>query len=264
MPELARINSDAGQALARAAAIARDEDALLDELARRELARIGPPDPASSPASLDVRAFRVLPPALARRVARLTILAARGSLEGVSYDHIDAALELAARSTGACPRELPRLGAAATDLPGGLRWRVEAGRLRLEPEPLQAPPFSYELTVPGSVAALEARVRVRARHVRVAEPSSHGRLVHLAQSSVSGVLRVRNRRAGDAYAPAGGPGSRLLKRYFIDWKIPRSQRSRLPVVTAGETILWVAWLGVARQARARANEAALELALEAL
>ena len=55
-------------------------------------------------------------------------------------------------------------------------------------------------------------------------------------------LTVRSRRPGDRFTPFGAPGSKSLKRFLIDRRIPRWERSRVPLVLAGDEILWVVGL----------------------
>ena len=59
---------------------------------------------------------------------------------------------------------------------------------------------------------------------------------------------VRSPRPGDRVVPLGGVGHRPLRRVLMDAHVPRSERGRYPVVTSGETILWVP--GVCRGAAA--------------
>ncbi|MGI6575776.1 MAG: tRNA lysidine(34) synthetase TilS [bacterium] len=53
-------------------------------------------------------------------------------------------------------------------------------------------------------------------------------------------LSIRNRRNGDRYYPSGLGGSKKVKDYFIDCKIPRSERDRIPLLTtADDEIMWI-------------------------
>ena len=52
-------------------------------------------------------------------------------------------------------------------------------------------------------------------------------------------LRVRNRVNGDIFHPSGMKGSKKLKEFFIDEKIPRRERDSIPLIVSGDTILWV-------------------------
>ncbi len=50
---------------------------------------------------------------------------------------------------------------------------------------------------------------------------------------------LRNRRAGDRFRPAGAPGERKLKDFFIDRKIPRPERDFIPILASGREVIWV-------------------------
>ncbi|HET8945353.1 MAG TPA: tRNA lysidine(34) synthetase TilS, partial [Candidatus Polarisedimenticolia bacterium] len=47
------------------------------------------------------------------------------------------------------------------------------------------------------------------------------------------------RRPGDRFHPQGAPGSRRLKQFLIDRKVPVDERGRIPLVLTGERIAWV-------------------------
>jgi len=52
-------------------------------------------------------------------------------------------------------------------------------------------------------------------------------------------LLVRNIRPGDRFHPLGVGGSQKVKKYLIDHKIPRAQRSRTPVLISNTRIAWL-------------------------
>jgi len=57
---------------------------------------------------------------------------------------------------------------------------------------------------------------------------------------------LRTPASGDALVPLGGVGHRPLRRLLMEARVPRSERARYPVVSRGETILWVP--GICRSA----------------
>ena len=57
---------------------------------------------------------------------------------------------------------------------------------------------------------------------------------------------VRAPARGDSVVPLGGVGHRPLRRLLMEARVPRSARPRYPVVSRGETILWVP--GICRSA----------------
>jgi tRNA(Ile)-lysidine synthase len=62
----------------------------------------------------------------------------------------------------------------------------------------------------------------------------------------SAAWEVRAPARGDALVPLGGVGHRPLRRLLMEARVPRSARMRYPVVSRGETILWVP--GICRSA----------------
>jgi len=62
----------------------------------------------------------------------------------------------------------------------------------------------------------------------------------------SAAFEVRGLERGDSLVPLGGVGHRPVRRLLMEARVPRSERPRYPVVTRGETILWVP--GICRSA----------------
>ena len=96
----------------------------------------------------------------------------------------------------------------------------------------------------------------------VARRASNGQAPSLGQppdvvvvqaSSVTLPLAVRNRRPGDRFRPLGAPGRRKVQDVFVDRKVPRSERDRVPIVIdAAGRIVWVAGVGIADECRVTA------------
>jgi tRNA(Ile)-lysidine synthase len=62
-------------------------------------------------------------------------------------------------------------------------------------------------------------------------------------ASTTPTLFLRRRKPGDVFYPAGGKGTRRLKDFFIDHKIPRDVRAAWPILaTSNDEIVWVAGL----------------------
>ena len=52
-------------------------------------------------------------------------------------------------------------------------------------------------------------------------------------------ISIRTRRDGDRFYPHESAGSKKLKDYFIDNKVPRAERDGKLLVTAGSNVLWI-------------------------
>ncbi|WBW49497.1 tRNA lysidine(34) synthetase TilS [Peptoniphilus equinus] len=64
-------------------------------------------------------------------------------------------------------------------------------------------------------------------------------VVVIAKAKIHGDLVVRNRRPKDRFHPKGMVGTKKLKEYFIDEKIPRRMRDRVPLLCDESGIIWV-------------------------
>src|SRR6185369_17935129 len=77
-------------------------------------------------------------------------------------------------------------------------------------------------------------------------------------------LWVRLPKAGDRFHALGAPGTKPLTRFLADVGIPREDRSRVPLVFAGDELVWVAGVRPSESARVGPRtEARLRLALHA-
>jgi tRNA(Ile)-lysidine synthase len=217
---VARFNLHAPEALARLADLARDEDALLDELAAAAVEL----EEASGASRIPVDRLLALPPALARRVLRR-------------------AAPLDARQTERVLR-LAREGRSGDEvhLPGRLNARLEYGSLLLGRAPSRPVPVApVALEVPGITDLPPWSMRLRS-WISTRAPSGwpDGRAVCVLDADrARPPLAVRRPRAGDRFHPFGMRGSRKLSDFFTDAKLPRADRARVGLVVAGEDIVWV-------------------------
>lgn len=113
---------------------------------------------------------------------------------------------------------------------------------------------TYELSVPGRVVARDFGVVVTAEVIdRALLPqvvSGRSDAVYLDAHAVGAAVGVRSWRPGDRVAPLGLRGSKKVHDIFIDSKVPRWQRSRVPLVTdARGQILWIVGHTIADSAK---------------
>jgi len=210
--------------------------------------------------TLDLRRFRLLPPGLQRRVTREAIRAIKGDLVNVELVHVEAVRTLAAS----------RITGKRLVMPGGVSVFVRYNELTFT-RPERAPAreqFIRPLEVPGLTAIPELGMEISAVLLRW-EP---GRQVHTTDPTIAYLdyevlpqpLAVRTRLLGDRFRPLGAPGTVKLQDFFVNAKVPWEQRARVPIVTAGNEIAWVAGYRIADFARITdATRLALRLGLTA-
>jgi tRNA(Ile)-lysidine synthase len=243
----AEFNPRLRPALARLADRLRDEDDLLAVLAGERAA-----------VHLDGDALRIdvrrEPAALARRIVRTWL--ERTGRGAVSALHVERVCRLAAGEEG---------GAVA--IPGPARVVREGGRL-VRRAGREALPVPFRLPIgPGQEVAHPAGswrlvlAAARRRHPGEDRPPDAGRALFDADALPAGLV-VRPPARGDRIRLLAG-GTRKLQDVLVDAKVPREQRPAVPVLAAGEEILWVAGLARGRAApltatTARVVEAVLE------
>ena len=70
-------------------------------------------------------------------------------------------------------------------------------------------------------------------------PAQPGRDEYADLELIAPELRVRSKRPGDRFIPLGMSGAKKLQDFFVDERVPREQRDRVPLVTSGDAIVWV-------------------------
>lgn len=71
-------------------------------------------------------------------------------------------------------------------------------------------------------------------------------------NKISLPLKLRTRLPGDRFIPTGMNNDKKLKEFFIDEKVPKFDRDKVPILTDNEKIVWV--VGYRADARAVCNE----------
>jgi tRNA(Ile)-lysidine synthase len=204
------------------------------------LARVG------ALAALDRRAWDLVLeqlPGLDPRFDQDAISVAANCLRAYDSTLGEALLRALARRAG-CPlgavrarRVLTLLGGSSGRMvPLGQGWRAELAfdRLRLVPPPS---PQQGRLDLQGAEGA-GAWGRWRLRWRIEAAPDRQARDALTAWFRPE-PLQVRAWTPGDRVHPLAGAGHRLVVRCFQDARVPRSRRARWPVITGGESVVWV-------------------------
>ncbi len=241
LPQLReRIDDGVGERLAQLAEIFRDEEKILDEITLRILQRLG------GDGSLMVGALLREDKAMQRRLIRAWLESNDHSLRGMAFSYVKMVLEFLAQG--------PSQGRLS--LPKGWDLVKEYDTVRLERTRRKKPVlpcYSYALPREGGVMVPEAGVRfqsLRSSHVSPDVRPQNEFEAYFDSSSLPEPLTVRNFRTGDCFQPLGMTGHKKVKDLFIEKKIPLSMRRNLPILVAGEEILWIPRYGRSELAKA--------------
>jgi tRNA(Ile)-lysidine synthase len=152
-------------------------------------------------------------------------------------------------------RQLGGRRRAACDCGDGWRWEAadELLILRREEEAREkVPDFTYTLEIPGELYLPEISVRMQLSRSAVEPWMFQGSACRagLALPLTEGDrVIIRNRRPGDRIHPLGAIGSRRLKAVLIDRRVPRQERSRLPLLCVGDRIAWAPGVAIDQRFR---------------
>jgi len=185
--------------------------------------------------------------AVRRRLIRKAVLKVKGNLRRMAFAHVEAVVKLA--------QEGPESG--VLDLPDRIRisrqndvliMSREAQDLRhLANGPLLSltPNYEYRLAKPGQIWIKEAALKIRFSEIPVEHPSDwhpsgYGTgVAYFDMDKIHFPLVIRNFRPGDRFSPLGMTGRQKLKKFFIDHKVSRTERTKCPILLSRNKIIWV-------------------------
>jgi tRNA(Ile)-lysidine synthase len=174
-----------------------------------------------------------------RGTLRAAIHRLRGNLRDVNWVHIEDARRIA----------LEKNASAEATLPNGLMLIVGYDDFIIADAKRAAPLLHLPLlrvdeisvSMAGITALPESDWVIEARIANQKPVESTDRWsATFDLEACRGPLRLRHRRAGDRFQPAGMHGhTRSLHEYMIDEKIPRAVRDLLPLLVVNDRIAWV-------------------------
>ena len=196
---------------------------------------------------LALDALRAVPSPLARRVLRRAASDAAGTSRPVPRVLEDRMLRAVAT------------GRPGTEIAGGgAVLRIGYGAVEIGPA-LPAPfRGEYRLDVPGEVRAAAFAAVFTAVLEPPREPSDDPAEAVLDAACAEPPLTVRAWRPGDVFRPLGLAGKKKVQDYFVDAKVPRWRRPRIPlVVDARGEMIWVVGHRIAEPCRVRPQTQAI-------
>ena len=244
IPQLAHdYNPNIKTGLSRTADVLGAESEYLDTVARKafEACRI---HGSHKNVVLDRVKFRQYHIALQRRMLRHSVFEMLGDMSDLYFAHSAAMLNLV-------EADMPN---AVLALPNDLRFRRAYQQLIFERKPVDIGSFAYPVTIVGKTSITILRTEITAELGDVASrgtlPLPDGkfeavfdydtlRKVFAKPFSETVPLIVRNRQQGDRFQPYGMQGTKKIKDFLIDAKVPRSERDGIPLLVCGDEILWV-------------------------
>ena len=181
------------------------------------------------------------PPAIRLSVMRKSILAVKGDLNSVSAKHLFSI------------DEVMRSGEASAEvnLPGGVVFHMGHGVFFFAPEEKLREFPAVEVNSHG-VHRISPDLEIRVELTEDASLWGAADVGYFPPEKVGFPITLRSFSEGDRFVPLGMKGVKKLKDFFIDEKIPRFLRKKVPVLEIRDGIIWVG--GLRTDNRFRADE----------
>ena len=230
IPLLKQYNADIDSALLRLADLAGEDADFIDEQAAAICSSAVTGEGHLT--CLDSGKVRGLPLALQRRVFRIMIERACGSLRNIEAVHVDALVRLLFSNTG-----------RSVYLPGGAIVTNERNRMVVTEPGSTACPWpvlehDYTLNIPGETRLPGWQVSATLMKENFFKDDDIFS-ASFDSARIGGHLSVRGRRAGDRFHPLGMTHGRKLQDFMVDSSIPRSWRDSVPIVCSPEQVVWI-------------------------
>lgn len=170
--------------------------------------------------------------AIKRRVIRIGLEKIIGSLKGIEYKHIEDIISISKGRTG-----------KAVVLPKNIRAYVSYDELVIRTGMAEKTPDIFlELKTDciNHIPILESSIEIEKldiKHIKSLLKAEDE--VYIDMKKLTGKVVARNRMPGDIFFPFGSAGSKKLKDYFIDEKIPKEERDSILLIADGKEIIWI-------------------------
>lgn len=182
--------------------------------------------------SLNIQAIMSLHDSIKKRILRKAVEKMKGNLTGIENKHIELMLNIMDRG----------LTGSAVELPGNLTAKVSYNNLIIVKSVDElAQKFCCDLIIPGviHIPLIQGSMKSEIFNSDIDYLSSNRFVKYFDYDKIKGSLTIRSRMEGDYIIPLGMKGRKKIKELFIDSKIPRSERDKIPLVSFENEIIWV-------------------------
>jgi tRNA(Ile)-lysidine synthase len=230
-----KYNNNIDRAVLGMARILSTENDFLAAVSREKFNELAK-DSGAGRLEFSVHALSKLHTAVLWRVLRLAAEHVLGDLSNLELVHIEQMCALIGKCATGKKLYLPR----------GLTAGIEYGRffIAVGHKARNRIHKTYRLCVPGCTSiyevggVMEVQVLDIKEYNRQREISNSNR-VFLDFTKTGRNLIVTGRKEGDRFIPLGMKGTKKIKDYFIDAKVPRDKRDMVPIVRNDRDIVWV-------------------------
>ncbi|MHC4606782.1 MAG: tRNA lysidine(34) synthetase TilS [Planctomycetota bacterium] len=187
----------------------------------------------------NIKEFSKLPPAIQTLIIDRAVQLLSGKTTYLNFEHYLDILSLCSEHGFSKVIRLPKRLEARRE-----SYILKIYRAREAPKPIRF--RRQKIKVPGRTVIKKLNLRIEAEFLegKVVGLKDYIRNKEFTEEIIdvdklSGPLEIRMRQEGDVFSPLGARGSCKLKKFFIDQKVPKALRDRIPIVIDQERIVWV-------------------------
>lgn len=230
-------NPNLVETLVRTSEVFREEEEFIEECARGHLRRVII-NSSGHNVTCDLVELLQVPVIIQKRIIREAWLKVSAGLGHLGFIHLNKAVEfLVSAQTG-----------SRLTMPGGVVLTKGYQSAVLSPlgEAEDDRGYIIEVNIPGVTKIPGGEFSLAAELLKgpiPPNPLGGKNTIIIDLDMLKCPLRIRTRKPGDWFKPVGLSGSKKLKKYLIDSKIPRQERQKLAVlVTGDDQLVWLVGL----------------------
>ncbi|MBI5207620.1 MAG: tRNA lysidine(34) synthetase TilS [Candidatus Firestonebacteria bacterium] len=175
--------------------------------------------------------LKKLHPCLIRRIIRKILLKLKGNLNAITYKNIKDIENLIYNYTG---KKMESMGEFIV--------RNEYGKLIFGKRKENFSAYEYIIPVPSVTFLPLLGITLKISLVKNIKKKlyyNNNKSAFFSFQELPESFILRNRKNGDRFIPLGMKGSKKLKDFFIDIKIPVEERDRVPLLLYNNEIIWI-------------------------
>ncbi|SHK59001.1 tRNA lysidine(34) synthetase TilS [Tepidibacter formicigenes] len=226
-------NPNLKESIARMANLLREDSDYIEEQANKVFYEVCEKK-SENMLVLDIEEFLKVHKALKNRIIRKSINFILGNIKGIDQKHIQDVFNLIFENKSDI----------RIDLPKGLMVYKKKNKIIFTNEELIEGKISYNYKLPKSgyikIKELNAIVESKILSIEEVDNLKYDEYTKFFDADkIYGNLLIRSRRNGDKIKILGLGGNKKIKDLFIDLKIPKESRDKIPILSDEKGIIWV-------------------------
>lgn len=250
----AQYNPNIETTIAHLSEIAEHDDACLQAVVDHAISQLGIDlGRQEKKITFKISYFILLHEAIQRRVIKTLLEHVTVAGKPIGYVHVQSVLALIRHGHSS----------GKLNLPGSIEIRREYELLSIIRKPSVArigerrpegdsSGFCYDVVIPGRIEIRELGTVITfdiVEDIPSSADCNKPNVIYLDYDKLPSVLMIRNRKVGDRIQPLGMEGSKKLKSYLIDKKIPLHRRREIALLVDRESVLWVIGIGMSERVK---------------